>query len=328
MQPLVIEKSTELDFNWEILDEDDRLLLRSKPNTENIIPVYTAFPSNLPSFKLKLYPQDAGLLGSFFNSRGGLFLYIYVVILIILIFGLVFTLRTINNEIHFSKMKSYFMSTVSHEFKSPLTSIRQMAEMLVRDRVPSAQKKEKYYNVILQQSERLSHLIENILDFSKMEDNRKSFNFKKDNLFDLVKCAMDSFQNEGTITDIQFSLSKPESVPEVIFDREAMEQVMHNLLDNACKYSGDSRSIEIEIESRNQHVMVSITDHGIGINKKDKEKIFDRFYRVENEFTQSVRGSGIGLTIVRQIVEAHNGKIMVDSHPGKGSTFSIILPRA
>jgi signal transduction histidine kinase len=277
---------------------------------------------------MKLYPQSAGLLGSFFNSREGLFLYIYIAIIIILVFGLVFTLRTMNNEIQFSKMKSYFMSTVSHEFKSPLTSIRQMAEMLDRGRVPSKQRKERYYKLILQQSERLSHLIENILDFSKMEENRKIFNFKKDSLFNLVKEAIKSFQDNSTKQAIHISLSNVESIPEVVFDKEAMEQVMHNLLDNACKYSGNSKNIEVSIITKDENVIVKVTDHGVGISKKDKGKIFDRFYRVGDELTQSVKGSGIGLTIVRQIVKAHNGNILVESSPGKGSAFSVILPIA
>jgi signal transduction histidine kinase len=328
IQPLIIEKSNDLDFHWEILDESDGLLVQSKSNFNNIIPVYTAFPSNLPAFKMRLYPQNTGLLVSFFNFREGLFLYIYIAIIIILTFGLVFTLWIINNEIHFSKMKSYFMSTVSHEFKSPLTSIRQMAEMLSRGRVPSNQRKERYYKLILQQSERLSHLIENILDFSKMEENQKIFNFKKDNIFNLVKEAINSFQNDRIKPGIHISFSNGESIPYVVFDKEAMEQVMRNLLDNACKYSGDSKNVEVEIFTQNQNVVVNITDHGVGISKKDKGKIFDRFYRVGDELTQSVKGSGIGLTIVRQIVEAHNGNIEVESNPGKGSTFSVILPKA
>jgi signal transduction histidine kinase len=105
-----------------------------------------------------------------------------------------------------------------------------------------------------------------------------------------------------------------------------MEQVMHNLLDNACKYSGDSRKIEVQLLSRGNRVIISIKDYGIGIRKEDHDKIFSRFYRAGEELTQSVKGSGIGLTIVKQIVEAHNGEITVESSPGKGSTFSVKLP--
>jgi signal transduction histidine kinase len=115
-------------------------------------------------------------------------------------------------------------------------------------------------------------------------------------------------------------------LPEVVFDREAMEQVMHNLLDNACKYSGDSREIDVLLLSKGNKIIISVRDNGVGIKKEDHDKIFSRFYRAGEELTQTVKGSGIGLTIVKQIVEAHRGEITVESSPGKGSTFTVRLP--
>lgn len=326
IRPLLLEKENESNFKWQITDDNGGLILKSEYITEDNLPVYAAFPSNLPALTLKLYPENSGLLNSLFYSRGGLYFYIFIVIIIILAFGLFFTLRTINNEIHFSKMKSNFMSTVSHEFKSPLTSIRQMAEMLDRDRVPTTEKKKKYYNMILLQSERLSHLIENILDFSKMEDDKKVFRFEKDNIVSTARDAVASFKNNMVNQSVQINLSDADSIPEIVFDKESIEQVMHNLLDNASKYSGDSNTINVEIVTKGKDVIINVTDFGVGINNNDKDKIFDRFYRAGDELTQSVKGSGIGLTIVKQIMIAHKGDIVVDSNPGKGSTFSIILP--
>jgi signal transduction histidine kinase len=201
-----------------------------------------------------------------------------------------------------------------------------MAEMLVRGRVPSLERQQKYYTTILKQSERLSHLIENILDYSKMEDNQKIFHFEKDNVVNLVKNAVASFDNNMADQGFHISLSDGNSIPDVVFDKEAMEQVMHNLLDNACKYSGESRTIKVATEVKSRNVMINVTDYGVGIRKEDKDKIFDRFYRAGDELTQKVKGSGIGLTIVKQIVEAHHGKVVVESSPQKGSTFSVILP--
>ena len=326
IQHLILEKANALNFNWEVTGENGELLLGLEYILKDAQPVYTLFPSHLPTLSLTLYPEDSGLLVSLFSFREGLFFYIFILIIIILAFGLLFTLQTINHELQFSKMKSYFMSTVSHEFKSPLTSIRQMAEMLVRGRVPSPERQQKYYTTILKQSERLSHLIENILDFSKMEDNQKHFHFEKDNIVNLVKNAVTSFENNMADQGFHISLSEGKSIPDVIFDKEAMEQVMHNLIDNACKYSGESRIIKVATEVKSRNVMIKVTDYGVGIRKEDKDKIFDRFYRAGDELTQTVRGSGIGLTIVKQIVEAHHGEIVIESSPGKGSTFSIILP--
>ena len=152
------------------------------------------FPSDLPSWSLTLYPENSGLFVSFLRSGEGIFFYIFIAIVIILAFGLFFTLQTVNNELHLSKMKSYFMSTVSHEFKSPLTSIRQMAEMLVHGRVPTPERQQKYFTTILQQSERLSHLIDNILDFSKMEEGHKIFHFEKADIIPVVKDVVESFR--------------------------------------------------------------------------------------------------------------------------------------
>jgi signal transduction histidine kinase len=289
-------------------------------------PVYAVFPSTLPSLSLTLYPEDSGLLVSLLGPGKGLFFYIFVVIVLILAFGLYFTLQAIHQELHLSRMKSYFMSTVSHEFKSPLTSIRQMAEMLVRGRVPSPEKQQKYYNTILQQSERLSHLIDNILDFSKMEEGQKTFRFEKADITPVVSDIVELFRKHTAEQGFDISLSIPEPLPEVVFDREALEQAIHNLLDNACKYSGDSSSIKVQLLAKGNKAVISVRDYGIGIRKEDHEKIFSRFYRAGEELSQTVKGSGIGLTIVKQIVDAHHGNITVESSPGKGSLFSIIIP--
>ncbi len=137
---------------------------------------------------------------------------------------------------------------------------------------------------------------------------------------------VESFQKLMAEDGFQISLSIPEPLPDVLFDREAMEQVIHNLMDNACKYSGESRNVEVKLYQQGQKVVISVRDQGIGIRKEDQDKIFSRFYRAGEELTQTVKGSGIGLTIVKQIVETHQGEITVESSPGKGSIFNIILP--
>jgi signal transduction histidine kinase len=326
IQYLILEKANETNFYWKITGENGEELLESDYIPEDIPPVYAVFPSNLPSCSLTLYTDDPGLFDSLLRPGKGLFFYIFLVIVIILAFGLFFTLQTINNEMHLSRMKSHFMSTVSHEFKSPLTSIRQMAEMLVRGRVTSLGKQQKYFDTILQQSERLSHLIDNILDFSKMEEGQKVFRFEKADIIPVVKDIVGSFQEHTAEEGFNITLEISEPVPHVSFDKEALEQVMHNLLDNAFKYSGNSKTIELRLFLKGNRVIFSVRDYGIGIRKEDHDKIFSRFYRAGEELSQSVKGSGIGLTIVKQIVEAHHGDISVESNPGKGSIFTVKLP--
>lgn len=201
-----------------------------------------------------------------------------------------------------------------------------MAEMLVRGRVPSPERQQKYYTTILQQSERLSHLIDNILDFSKMEEGQKIFRFETADITPVVKEMVESFQKLTADEGFHISLTIPEPLPDVVFDREAMDQVIHNLIDNACKYSGESRTVEVQLYPKGGKIVISVGDHGIGIGKEDHDKIFSRFYRAGEELTQTVKGSGIGLTIVKQIVEAHQGEVTVESSPDKGSIFNVILP--
>jgi signal transduction histidine kinase len=322
----ILDNAGKQDLKWEVTDVNGALLLQSGIIPEDIAPVNVAFPADLPSWSLTFYPENSGLFVSFLRSGEGIFFYIFIAIVVILAFGLFFTLQTVNNELHLSKMKSYFMSTVSHEFKSPLTSIRQMAEMLVHGRVPTPERQQKYFTTILQQSERLSHLIDNILDFSRMEEGQKLFHFEKADIIPIVKDSVESFQNQTASQGFNISLSIPGPLPDIIFDREGMEQVMHNLLDNACKYSGNSRKIEVDLLSKGNRVIIGVRDYGIGIRKEDQDKIFSRFYRAGEELTQTVKGSGIGLTIVKQIVEAHHGEITVESSPGRGSTFTVRLP--
>lgn len=322
----IIKNADESYFSWEISDVNGDFLLKSESIPESTGPVNVVFPSNLPSWSLILYPENSGALALFIRSGEGIFLYIFIAIVIILAFGLFFTIQTVNNELHLSKMKSYFISTVSHEFKSPLTSIRQIAEMLVHGRVPTEERQMKYFNTILQQSERLSHLIDNIIDFSKMEEGQRIFHFEKSNLIPVIKDAIESFRELTAKAGFHISLDISGNIPEIVFDRDAMVQVLHNLLDNAIKYSGESKEIEVQLFSKDDHIVIGVRDYGIGISKEDHDKIFSRFYRAGDELTQTVKGSGIGLTIVKQIVEAHKGTIDVVSEIGKGSIFSVKLP--
>lgn len=322
----ILSESKELNFSWQVVTENSESLRQAENIPTDVLSVSVVFPAGLPNWSLVLYPEDSGLIASLINSGEGLFLYIFIFIVVILICGLFFSLQIVNKEIHLSKMKSYFMSTVSHEFKSPLTTIRQMAEMLVHGRVPTRERKQKYYEGILQQGERLSHLINNILDFSKMEEGLKIFRFEKADIVPMIKETIDSFRNNMADKGFQFNFSYPENVPELNYDAEAMGQVLHNLLDNACKYSAESRTIEIEVSVEGKKVVISVRDYGTGIIKAEQQRIFTRFYRVGDELTQGIKGSGIGLTIVKQIIEAHKGEIIVESSPNKGSTFHMKLP--
>lgn len=314
------------DFHWKLFNEVGELLLQSSEVMPEELKITSIFPSHLPSWSIVLFKESTSIFNTIFRTSQGVFIYIFLLIIIVLALGLFFTLQIINKELSLSKMKSDFISTVSHEFKSPLTSIRQMSEMLFNERIDTESRKKEYYAIMLEQSERLSHLIDNILDFSRIEEGKKAFRFEKTKLPELINDVKSAFQNRISSEGFSVSLTVPKILPEIAIDKEAIQQVLYNLLDNAYKYSGDSKIIKIMAESTGDFVKISIKDFGIGIQEEDQQKVFNHFFRGGNELTRSIKGSGIGLTIVKKIVEAHHGTVTLESIQGNGSVFHVTLP--
>ncbi len=322
-------------LNWKIQNGEDEIIFQTSEEARDYLDY--SFPDGYPGWTLSLYENQPGVLASLLAPEKGVFLLVFVFITLMMIFGLLFTLHTLNQEIRLNRLKSEFISNVSHELKSPLTSIRQRAELLSQKRVNSPQKPE-YYSTILDQSEQLSHLIENILDFSRIEDERKKYQFEETNMVPYVQKLVNSFNQRQISSKIRIELIADEGIPKIKIDREAITQVLYNLLDNAVKFSADSHNIEIgltfspvtshqsPVTRHLSPVIIYVKDRGLGINKKDQQRIFERFYRAEEGRIQGIKGSGIGLTLVKRIVEAHSGQIRVESEPGKGSTFWIHLP--
>jgi signal transduction histidine kinase len=207
-----------------------------------------------------------------------------------------------------------------------LTSIRQLAEMLQSGRVPSEERRQKYYDVLLEQSERLALLTDNILSLAKIEEGRAEFSFEPTDVSALLAEVVISIQERVRHEGFDIGLGVEKALPRLAVDRTALSQAVTNLVDNAIKYSGDSRSISVSASLEDQAVAIAVRDFGVGIKKEDIDKVFDRFYRGGDELTRTVKGSGLGLTLVKEIVAAHRGTVHVESEPGKGSVFSIRLP--
>lgn len=320
------EHSEKENFQWQLFGKGAKLIANSSNINFELEPVLIEPLVEFPVCTIKLYAEPTRLLNTLFFSGHNIFLFIFIFIALVLAFGLFFTLQIANKELQLSKMKSDFISTVSHEFKSPLTSIRHITDMLVFKRVPTESKKQEYYEIIQQQSERLSHLINNILDFSKLEEGEKNFRFKAVSIDQILQEIVLSFKNSIPDKDFKVSYKHAKRLPMINADKVAITQVIHNLLDNAFKYSGSSDLIEVYAKSDNKSIIISVKDYGIGISPEDKDKIYSRFYRISNDRTQQVKGSGIGLTIVKQIIESHGGTVSHESKVGSGSTFIIKLP--
>jgi signal transduction histidine kinase len=245
----------------------------------------------------------------------------------VLLCGLMLALRFASREMKLSQMKNEFVSNVSHELRTPLASIRVFGELLRLGRFGGVDKAREYGDFIETESRRLTQLINNILDFASIESGRKTYRFERCDVREVVDATLRSFEVRLRQAGFRVHLEGAETlIPPVVIDAGAIGQSLSNLLDNAVKYSGDERDISISLRRDGDFVVISVRDHGIGIPRGEQRKIFDRFHRVSTGLVHDVKGSGLGLAIVRHIVEAHRGKVTVESRPDEGSTFSIHLP--
>jgi signal transduction histidine kinase len=246
-----------------------------------------------------------------------------------LIAGIVFTLRTALREMRLSAMKNEFVSNVSHELRTPLSSIRVFGEFMRRGRVTDQDKVREYGGYIETESRRLTQLINNILDFSRIESGRKVYTFEPEDLEEVLTGTLATFGVRLRDSGIEVTYHGPEEpLPEIEADANAIDRAVANLLDNAVKYSDGGQRIEVALGERDGEILISVTDEGIGIPRDEQKRIFERFHRVSTGLVHDVKGSGLGLSLVRHIVEAHGGRVTVDSEVGQGSTFTIHLPLA
>jgi signal transduction histidine kinase len=242
--------------------------------------------------------------------------------------GIVMTHRNISREMALARLKSDFVSNVSHELRTPLSLIRLYAETLEMGRLKSPDKYQEYYSIIRKESERLTALINNILDFSRIEAGRKEYDFRQTDMRELVRNTLESYRYQIEQSGFAFEEKIAEDVPPLSVDREAMARSLLNLVNNALKYSQDQKYIGVNLFRDNGSVKLEVVDHGIGIPPAEQQKIFDKFYRVGDPLVHNTKGSGLGLSLVRHIVQAHGGEVLVDSVPGRGSKFTINLPVA
>ncbi|MES1244099.1 MAG: HAMP domain-containing sensor histidine kinase [Acidobacteriota bacterium] len=247
---------------------------------------------------------------------------------VLLLGGLVLTLRTASREMKLSQMKSDFVSNVSHELRTPLASIRVFGELLRLGRFDGTDKVREYGDYIETESRRLTQLINNLLDFASIESGRKSYRFECVDVRELVCETLKTFEVRLRQHGFRIAFDDPGPLPPVRIDAGAIAQSLSNLLDNAVKYSHQAQDKEIRVGLRPEgdSVVISVQDRGVGIPRDEQKKIFDRFHRVSTGLVHDVKGSGLGLSIVQHIVEAHHGRVTVESRVGEGSTFSIHLP--
>jgi signal transduction histidine kinase len=245
----------------------------------------------------------------------------------LIIGGLVFALRAASRAMKLSQMKTDFVSNVSHELRTPLSSIRVFGELQRLGHVKDPARVRDYGEFIETESRRLTQLINNILDFSRIESGQKNYNFIEADVCEIVLDTLKTFSIRLQQDGFALRVEGPETpLRPAMVDPDAIAQVVVNLLDNAVKYSGSAREIVLRFGQKGDQIAISVIDHGIGIPAAEREKIFERFHRVGTGLIHDVKGSGLGLSLVKHIVEAHGGRVMVSSEIGRGSTFAVYLP--
>ncbi len=278
----------------------------------------------IPNYELGITLKGRTLSG-LIAERTYTNLLIIILMNVIIIGGVIFVYRNIQKEIKLAQIKSDFVSNVSHELRTPLALISMYSETLEMGRVKNDEKREEYYKVISQESNRLSRIVNSILSFSKIESGKRHYNFVKGNLNDIVEQVYDNYKFHLENKGFRFELSLEKNLPELELDREAVTEAIINLVDNAAKYSDEQKEIELKTLFYHNKPALEVTDHGIGIPKDDQQKIFEKFFRVSTGLVHDTKGTGLGLTIVKHVLDAHKAEIELESKVGKGSTFRIIF---
>jgi signal transduction histidine kinase len=253
---------------------------------------------------------------------------ILAILSVLTIGGLLLTKRIVSKEMALAKLKSDFVSNVSHELRTPLALIRLYAETLELGRINTQEKKHQYYRIIRKESERLTALINNILDFSRIEAGRKEYEFRETDIAELVRNTLDSYRYQVEQQGFALEENIEGNLPTVYVDREAIARALVNLVNNALKYSDQEKFLGVKLYKDKGSVKLEVVDHGIGIDRRDHGKIFEKFYRAGDPLVHNTKGSGLGLSLVQHITQAHGGDIEVESTPGRGSKFTLSLPLA
>ena len=278
----------------------------------------------LPEYKIGIILKGR-TLGGLIAERTYTNLILIFLTNVIMISGVIIVYRNIKKEIEFARIKSDFVSNVSHELRTPLALISMYAETLEMGRVKTEEKKESYYRIISGESNRLSKIVNSILSFSKIEAGKRKYNLSETSINDVVSNIYESYNYHLTSLGFMFNINLEKDLAEIKIDREAVSESLINLLDNAAKYSRDDKYICLSTGIKNNRVFVEVEDHGIGISKVNQKKVFEKFFRVSTGLIHDTKGTGLGLTIVKHVMDAHKAEIEIESEPGKGSIFRLLF---
>jgi len=325
LRPVIHDLHLNEETKIRIVDNSGDVLLGDPESTADVLTVSNEFDDSFPPWNIEIYRPGTGVseATTIFKSY---YFWTILVMLMILIFGAVLIIRIMAREREVMRLKSDFVSSVSHELKTPLTSIKALTERLLEGKVKSPAKMKQYFSVIAQDTDKLTRLVKNSLDFSRIEEGKKEYQFEETDVVSWLDETINHFREERSHDRIQIEAHLNRDIPSIMMDRDEMTQCMNNLLDNAIKFSQESKKVEVILEKSGAFVMIRVRNQGIGVRSDELDRIFEKFYQGSNVSRHSVKGTGLGLTLVKHAVEAHRGHIEVESQAGQGTTFSIFLP--
>ena len=242
------------------------------------------------------------------------------------IIGTIGTLVVLYREAYVSRLQTDFVNKVSHDLRTPLTSIRMFVETLQLGRIADPAQEKEALEIISAETQRLSVLIARLLDWARMESGKRSYDFRRQPLGPIVDDALRAVEPQRIQTGAVVRRDLPEGLPQVYADRDALADSLVDLLQNAFKYTGDDKRISISAEGSGNAVAIVVADNGPGIPGSDQKRIFDKFYRGKDPLERTIEGSGLGLSMVKHVVQAHGGRVGVKSELGKGAAFTVLLP--
>jgi signal transduction histidine kinase len=309
-----------------VLDHHGRPVYSREPLGSANQVVVVSVGEVLPQWQVALYqPPDLSPRAAV-RRQITIFTGAFCLLLLVIVAGLVATYRLVRRETEMARLKADFVANVSHDLKTPLSLIRMFGETLEMGRLGDEAKRQEYYRVITREAERLSRLIDNVLDFSRIEGGRRRYDIAPTAVEPLVRETLEAFDYPLSRQGFTIEVTVAPGLPEVPMDADAVGQALGNLVDNAIKYSGARKALRLDARLADGHLALSVADEGIGIPREEQARIFEKFYRAGRSETQGRRGSGVGLALVRHVAEAHGGRVTVDSRPGAGSRFTLWLP--
>jgi len=309
-------------IHFAFVDAEGHTLAGTKDGSARSV-VRTAAESELPwtLFVSETKPKESELLAQQRFLLLGL-----SVMMLFLVLGTYFIARAIRREAEVQRMQSHFVSTVSHEFRSPLTSMRQLSEMLALGRVPGEERRLVYYETLVRETTRLQRLIEGLLNFGRMEAGARQYQFEELDASAIVESVVTEFEPQIASTGKHIETVRTDAPCWIEADAEAISVALRNLLDNAVKYSPDQPTVWVGCEMEREKVAIRVRDRGLGIAEAERRTIFRKFMRGSAAAAANVKGSGVGLAMVSHIVAAHGGEMVVASELGRGSTFTMLFP--